>query len=250
MNGIPLSFSAAAPPMVFIMLTLLGVVAGLLWRRLGAVIAIPSVLLLYACSTPFVSAWLLAVSAAAPVSTTATTSQAQAIVLLAADAQRGRPPGEPNWAGPLTLERIVKAAALYRSKGLPILASGGPIPQSSGTYADMMSSAIKDTFGIDVRWRETRSKNTLENADFSVPMLKHDDISTVLVVAQDWDMPRALWAFERAGIVAIPSPAGKGSLGLRDIDPSDFFPSARSFQDSFYALHEIIGLQYYRWRFG
>jgi len=250
MNGIPLSFSAAAPPMVFVVLGLLGILVGLRWRRLGAVIAIPSVVLLYACSTPLVSSWLLAVAAAAPVASPSGSPNAQAIVVLAADAERGQPPGEPDWPGPLTLERIVKTAALQRSTGLPILVTGGPIPDSSGTYADMMSATIKEAFGIEVRWRETKSKNTLQNAALSAPMLKQEGITTVFLVAQDWDMPRALWAFERAGLTAIPIAAGRPSVGRADPEPSDFFPSARGFQDSFYALHEIMGLRYYRWRFG
>jgi len=250
MTGIPLSFSAAAPPMIFIVLALLGAIVGLRWRWLGAVVAIPSALLLYACSTPLVSSWLLAVAAATPIPVASTTPPAQAIVLLSADAQRGQAQGVADLPGPLALERIVKTAALYRSTGLPILVTGGPIPESSGTYADMMSASLKETFGIDVRWRETKSRNTIENAAFSAPMLKQEGITTVLIVAQDWDMPRALWAFQRAGLTALPAAAGRPSVSPGDLDPSDFLPSAHGFLDSFYALHEIMGLRYYRWRFG
>lgn len=250
MNGIPLSFSAAAPPMVFVVVGLLGALLGLRWRRLGAVFAVPSAILLYACSTPLVSSWLLALAAAAPVPPPPGSASAQAIVLLAADAERGQPPDEPDRPGPLTLERIVKAAAVHQSTGLPILVTGGPIPESSGTYADMMSGAMKEAFGIDVRWREMRSRTTLENAAFSAAMLKQEGISTVLLIAQDWDTPRAVWAFEKAGLIAIPAAAGRASMGPGDPRPADFFPSVRGFQDSFYALHEIMGLRYYRWRFG
>jgi uncharacterized SAM-binding protein YcdF (DUF218 family) len=250
MNGIPFSFSAAMPPMIFIVLALLGTLAGLRWRWFGAVIAIPSVLLLYACSTPLVSSWLLAMSAAAPVPTTTASSDAQAIVLLAADAQGGRLPSEPDWPGPLTLERMVKTAALHRETGLPILVTGGPIPDSNGTYAETIAATLKSAFNIEVRWQEKRSRNTFENAAFSASILKHEGVAKVLLVAQDWDMPRALWAFERAGMNAVPGAAGRTSVGPHDLEPSDFFPSPRGFHDSFYALHEIMGLRYYRWRFG
>jgi len=250
MHGIPLSFSAAAPPMIFVVLALIGALAGLRWRRLGALVAIPSTVLLYAFSTPAMSSLLLAIAAATPVSADIAAQPAQAIVLLAADAQRGQSPGSPDLPGPLALERIVESAALHRTTGLPILVTGGPIPESSGNYADMMSAALKKDFGIDVQWRETISRNTLENAALSAPILKQAGITTVLVVAHDWDMPRALWAFRRAGLSALPAVAGRPSLWPEDLDPSDFFPSARGFQDTFYALHEILGLQYYRWRFG
>lgn len=250
MNGIPLSFSAAMPPMIFIVFALLGALAGLRWRRVGAAITISSLLLLYACSTPLVSSWLLAVAAATPMETTIAASDAQAIVLLAADAQGSRLPSELDWPGPLTLERIVKTVALQRETALPILVTGGPIPESHGTYAETITATLKNAFNVEVRWQEGQSRNTFENAALSASILKRDGIARVLVVAQDWDMPRALWAFERAGMIAIPSAAGRPSAVPHDFEPNDFFPSARGFQDSFYALHEIIGLRYYRWRFG
>ena len=249
-DRIPLSFSAAMPPMAFVVLVLLGVLLGLRWRRAGAAIAVPSSVLAYACSTPLVSSWLLATAAAMPVASSAPSLSARAIVLLAADALRTPPPNEQDWPGPLTLERMVKAADLARSTGLPILVTGGPIPHSHGTFAEMISAALRQDFGVEVHWREDRSRNTYENAAFSASILKSEGIGSVYIVAQDWDMPRALWAFENAGVTGIPTPAGKPSMAPSDLTLSDFFPSARGFEYSFYALHELMGLAYYRWRYG
>ena len=247
MNGIPLSFSCLMPPMVFIVLVFIGTLMGWRWQRLGAIIATPSALLLYACSTPLVSSWLLALSAGATPPAIKPASAAQAIVVLAADVQQGRSPGESDLPGPLTLERIMKAAQLHRSSGLPILVAGGPIPSSPGTFASVISGALRDDFGVQVRWRENQSINTFENAAFSASMLKQDGVSTVLLVAHDWDMARAVWSFDQAGIVAIPAPAGRGSSRPNRLSLVDFLPGATGIQESLYALHELLGLQYYHW---
>jgi uncharacterized SAM-binding protein YcdF (DUF218 family) len=157
---------------------------------------------------------------------------------------------ERDEPGPLTLERIVETARLYRSLGLPVLVSGGVDLRSGRSLAVMASAVLEQDFQVPVRWREDRSTNTFENAAFSAQMLMRDRISKALVVAQDWDMPRVLWSFDRAGIAAIPARAGMPSSGFDRVELEDFLPGYRGFQDSFYALHELLGLQYYRWWYG
>jgi uncharacterized SAM-binding protein YcdF (DUF218 family) len=244
-----LSFSFLMPPMIFIVSSLVGLIVSWRWRRTGFAVAAISILLIYACSTPLISSSLLALTAAQPM-LRASTEEPQAIVLVTADARWANSPAERDEPGPLTLERIVETARLYRSLGLPILVSGGVDLRSGRSLAVMASAVLEQDFHVPVRWREERSTNTLENAAFSAPILTHNGISAALVVAQDWDMPRLLWSFDRAGIAAIPAGAGVPSLGIDRVELEDFLPGYRGFQDSFLALHELLGLQYYRWRYG
>jgi uncharacterized SAM-binding protein YcdF (DUF218 family) len=245
-----ISFSFLMPPMIFIVSALLGVLACWRWRRGGLATALISVLALYAFSTPLASSWLME-RAAAPTAAPAGTREApQAIILVMADAQWSTSPGERDQPGPLSLERIVATARLNRALGLPVLVTGGADRRTGKILAALGTAVLDEDFKVVVRWREERSTNTFENAAFSAPILSRDGISNALIVAQDWDMARAVWSFERAGIVAIPAPAGERSHPVDHLELGDVLPSYRGFQDSFYALHELLGLPYYRWHYG
>ena len=246
----PLSFSFLMPPMIFIVSSLLGLAASWRWWRTGLAVSAISVLSLYAFSTPLVSSSLLALAADQPVPRAGTPPEAQAIVLVAADARWANSPAARDAPGPLTLERIVEAAHLHRSLGLPVLVSGGIDRRSGRSLAAMTAAVLEQDFQVPVRWREERSTNTFENAAFSAPILMREGISKVLVVAQDWEVPRVLWSFDREGIAAIPATVGVPSSGIDRIELEDVLPGYRGFQDSFYALHELLGLRYYRWRYG
>jgi uncharacterized SAM-binding protein YcdF (DUF218 family) len=245
-----LSFSFLMPPMIFIVSSLLGLIVSWRWRRTGFTLATISILLIYACSTPLVSSFLLARAAGEPMARAGAGEGPQAIVLVTADARWGSSTGERDEPGPLTLERIVETARLYRSLRLPVLVSGGIDRRSGRSLAAMAGAVLGQDFQVPVRWSEERSINTYENAAFSATILLHDSVSRVLVVAQDWDLPRIVWSFDQAGIRTIPSSAGTPSSGIRQVELEDFLPGYRGFQDSFYALHELLGLPYYRWRYG
>jgi uncharacterized SAM-binding protein YcdF (DUF218 family) len=69
-----------------------------------------------------------------------------------------------------------------------------------------------------------------------------------VVVTSAWHMPRSVYAFRRNGTEPIPAPT------VYRHDPAapsaaDFFPSAGGFETSATALHEYVGLLYYRLRY-
>ena len=243
-----LSSSFLMPPTIFIAVALIGALLAWRWRRLGGIVVTLSVGFLYIFSLPVVAASLLALAARAP-TPAASSAQPQAIVLLTGDARWANGPGERDLPGPLTLERMLATAEQYRSRALPVLVSGGRDRRSHESLAAMTSAALTEDFGVPVRWREERSTNTFENAAFSAQILKQEGISTVIVVTQDWHMPRALWSFEQAGLAAVPAPAGPRSSGPRELDWEDFFPAPRALTTSFYACHELLGLRWYRWHY-
>jgi uncharacterized SAM-binding protein YcdF (DUF218 family) len=235
-----LSYSFVIPPTIFIVGCLVG--AAIAWARprVGTVISLISASLLYLCATPLVSTFLIG-ELEALVPPSSNLAAAQAIVVLGGDEQRVS--GGSVAVGPLTLERLATAAALYRQTGLPILVSGGTLGDSTVPLSRLMQRELTKIFSIPVKWTEDQSQNTFQNALFSKKLLRHDDINTVLIVTQAWHMPRALFSFEKVGLHAIPfcSIDFEGPL-----DISDILPSAKAFYQSFYAFHEIIGLAYYR----
>ena len=116
-----------------------------------------------------------------------------AIVILSADVQRTGTPGLAA-IGPMTLERERAGAALARRTGLPVLVTGG-IVSMPPAVAGLMATSMASDFGVAVRWAESRSGTTWENAEFSVPILRRAGIQRVFLVTHAWHMRRSLLAF-------------------------------------------------------
>jgi uncharacterized SAM-binding protein YcdF (DUF218 family) len=191
-------------------------------------------------SLPIVATGLLN-SLAPPLSVDAG-PQPAAIVILSGDAIRVEDPNalEP---GPLTLDRTRAGAALARRTGLPILVSGGELPDYHMTLAAMMTQSLHDDFRLDTRWQESRSRDTWENAEFSAAILREAGIKRIYLVTHDWHMRRSLLAFRHFGLDSIPvsvRPPFTPPLSWRR-----FVPGPVAWFNSYIAIHELVGLAYY-----
>jgi len=240
------SFGFLAMPTVFIVLSLVGGLIALLWWRMGVALVLVSSLCLYAAATPALSLYLLhRIEVALPANPDF--GAAQAIIVLGGDVRRGNGGDIPDRLGGLSLERVVFAAAAYRRLHLPVVVSGGQAVGTHASEAALMKAALDRDFAVPVAWTEGRSRTTWENALLTAQLLLPEKLTTVVIVSQAWHLPRALWAFERAGLKALPWPAPRtvprtGAVG-------DFLPSLAALHDSFYALHEMIGGVFYRLRY-
>jgi uncharacterized SAM-binding protein YcdF (DUF218 family) len=170
---------------------------------------------------------------------------AQAIVVLGA----GRMRDAPEYAGRdipdyIALARLRYAAHLQRATGLPILVSGGSA-QKAGvpSLADSMAAALREDFGVPVRWVEGRSQNTAENASFSAAMLAPEKIRRILLVTDAMHMPRARTAFQHAEFDVVAAPTmffTNTTLSLTSL-----MPSAEALRESWYAIYELVGIGWY-----
>jgi uncharacterized SAM-binding protein YcdF (DUF218 family) len=151
----------------------------------------------------------------------------------------------PDTVGQLTLERLAEAARQWRRLGLPILVSGGG-PRGA-SLAALMSRVLQEDFRVPVQWPEERSQNTYENALYSAEILRGAGIHAALVIAHPWDMARALWSFRAVRYPAVPLPIAEG--GSSPLSVAAFFPQVPALLGSYYALHELIGLTWYRVRY-
>jgi uncharacterized SAM-binding protein YcdF (DUF218 family) len=181
---------------------------------------------------------------------------AQAIVVLAAGHMRRAPEYEgrdiPDY---IALARLRYAAHLQRRTGLPLLVSGGngaddghPAPGRMRAYAkaDGMAAALREDFGVPVRWIEPRSRDTAENAAFSAEMLRAGGVRRILLVTDAMHMPRAHAVFARAGLDVVDAPTmffGRGPLQL-----DGWVPDVEGMRQSWYAIYEWLGLAWYRIR--
>jgi uncharacterized SAM-binding protein YcdF (DUF218 family) len=240
------SFGVLAPPAILIVLSLAGALIALVWQRAGIALALASSLLLYAAATPVVSSYLLRrVEARLPQS--ADLAAAQAIIVLGGDVRAGDGADIPDRLGPLSLERVVFGAQAHRRLQLPVVVSGGTVQGAHASEAALMKAALEEDFAVPVAWNEDRSRTTWENALYTARLLLPEKLTTVVVVTQAWHLPRALWAFERVGLKALPWPAPRTVPQRSEV--GDFLPSLAALRDTSYALREMIGGVFYRLRY-
>lgn len=239
------SFGFLALPIAFITLSLLGALLALRWRRLGVLLALVSSLCLFAAATSALSSCLLyRVEQSLPVDPDL--RAAQAIIVLGGDARAGNGADIGDVLGPLSLERVVFAARAYRRLHVPVAVSGGQVGTPQSSEAALMKAALEADFGVPVTWTEEESRTTWENAVFTARLLRPAGVKTIVLVSQAWHLPRAIWAFERVGFVALPWPAPRTARKAEQV--ADFLPSIGGLRDTAYALHETIGSAYYRLR--
>ncbi|MDB5408418.1 MAG: putative transrane protein [Rhodospirillales bacterium] len=231
------------PPGDFLVVFVLGLLVSLRWRRLGRALQIAAFLALYALSTPYVANRLLAsLEPAAPLDMQRA-GVAGAIVVLSADASGATPEYGSDTIGAMTLQRMRYAARLQRETGLPLLVTGGVPGQFSRPLAVMMAESFEADFGLTPRWVEDRAQTTADNAEFSAAMLKPDGVSTVLLVTSAWHMKRAMLAFAASRLAPIPAPTMFTIVSSR---PRSFLPRLGALHNAYYALHEYLGIGWYR----
>jgi uncharacterized SAM-binding protein YcdF (DUF218 family) len=240
------SYSVLLSPMLFLITAIGGSLIALWWRKTGFAVTTVSLVVLYLASTPRLADALNG-HLDAVVRNKAPNLAVGAIVVLGADVERVRGRNNPVELGPISLRRVVLAAEAYRRTGLPILVSGGPISDSPVSLADLMGAAFTRDFAIPVRWRERRSQNTYQNAEFSARILKAAGIKAILLVSQARDIPRAAWAFRHFGIAV--KPASAPVPWLSEGGAGDFLPSPKALLSTFYAIHELLGYVYYLWAY-
>ena len=241
------------PPGLMILLMLAGYFLARRLPRTGKIMLVTGFGLLLLASLPFVANFnlrLLEGDAALPAAELVQPS-AQAIVILSGGRNLDAPEyGHVDTVSMHTLERVRYGAWLHRHSGLPILVTGGKVfDTTQPAEAELMRQILTKEFQVPVRWIETDSRNSWENAAFSQPLLKDAGINRIYLVTQAWHMPRARMAFEAVGLQVLPAPTGflhgDGDAPLI----LDFLPSSGALMTNYYIAHELIGIVWYRLRY-
>ena len=127
--------------------------------------------------------------------------------------------------------------------------TGRTVSKSAESTAALMARTLENDYDIKPRWSKDRARDTFENAALSAAILKASNIARVIVVTEAWHLPRALWSFAYEGMKAIAAPAAR-TYPSADIEWRELAPDYASFARSFFALHGLLGLAYYRLRHG
>lgn len=232
------------PPLNFLLLGAAGLILLKRKPKLGRGLIAAMLALLWVFSLPATGGRLLALLERDAGTPPDRLRDAQVIVVLGG----GTYPNAPEYGGDtvsaLTLERLRLAAALHRRTGLPLLVTGGSPDGGKFPEGVLMKRALEESFGVPVRWVEAASDNTWQNAFNSRKLLASPEIKTVVLVTHSWHMPRARYVFERAGFRVLP--AGTGFHADGKLIVLDFLPSATGLKNSYFFMHEAIGLLVYR----
>lgn len=166
--------------------------------------------------------------------------KAQAIVVLGGGRQRH----DPAWGGDQSSlwaqERVRYAARLARASDLPVLTTGGLHFGEPPAEASMMADSFARDFGIEVRWRESLSRTTWENARLSAPLLRSAGVKRIVLVTTAAHMPRARWCFEQQGFEVVAAPVG--FLGVSHDRPAGgWLPEALALWQNSFLLNEALG---------
>lgn len=226
------------PPLAPLLLVLAGLLLVRSRPRLGRALAFAGLVVLWLLATPWFAKALLRTLEVYPPVVPETMADAQAIVVLGG----GNIPGSPEYGGdtigPASLVRVRYAAHLHRRTGRPILVTGGA-PFGGRPEGDTMTEALTQEFGVPVRWRETASRDTAENASLSTPILKDAGIRRIALVSHAWHLPRAVPLFEREGFEVVPAPTAFTALPESAL--LGLVPSAGGLEASYWACHEWLG---------
>ncbi len=235
------------PPAANLLLLL---VAWLSWRRyprLAKFSAALSLLSLYLLSTSWVSVGLMnSLDSRYPTIALASDSSPDAIVILGG----GRNPQADEYGGDTvstpTLVRLRYGAYLHRQTAVPVLVSGGRVHGELKSEAELMADVLKDDFQVVAKWLDEKSRNTHENAKFSAELLLAEDRKRIWLVTQAWHMPRSVAAFERYGFEVVAAPTAFSRRSSANSVWLNSMPRAQSLAESSQALHEWLGIGYYR----
>lgn len=240
----------AQPVLHPLLVALLGVILGWLgWRaaRRRLIIASFCLILVYSC-LPFAQLVIRPLENAYPVPSGEMLAKASGFIVLGGFAQSGLLPAERG-AGQLgsAAERLVEAVGLihiYPQKPVifsgfsgALLPRGWDEARATGYFLDRL--AVR----TDQIRLENRSRNTAENARFSLEMARPGAQDSWLLITSAAHMPRAMASFAAAGwpaMIAYPVDYQSRPAGLDwQFNPAAGFGVLNS------AFHEYIGLAGY-----
>lgn len=249
----PVIAALILPPVPFLVLVLIGARLLLPRRGLGWFVILVSVVLLWlsACmgAVRLVSQLLpsppaLSFDRVRELRAEATAKKPLAIVILG----NGSEPFAPEYGVSSlqygSLERLRYGLWLAGQTGAPVAFSGGIgyAQEAATSEAKIAAKIAAEEFGRPIRWVETESRDTRENATLTMAMLKPAGINHVVLVTHGYHMRRALRAFtEAAGPGVQVEPAPMGLARNVETPTLEWLPSASGFRDMRQLLRELAG---------
>jgi uncharacterized SAM-binding protein YcdF (DUF218 family) len=146
------------------------------------------------------------------------------------------------------MSRLVTAVRAQKRTGIPVLVSGGPMEDKRIPESWIVRRFLHD-LGVPASkiLVEDRSRDTVENARYVSEICSRFGFRRLILVTSAYHMKRAQLAFQQQNLAVIPLPASLRYDARNNITPYTYLPSAMSFASTATALHEQLGLLFYRW---
>ncbi len=145
-----------------------------------------------------------------------------------------------------SMARLLKSLELAKKLNLPLIITGGRLPGVDHLpEAEVMKQeAVSLGFDIDRIFVEPSARTTKENAFYTSALLKKMELKKVFLVTSAVHMVRAVYSFEKAGILVVPCP----TAFLYDhskIKWIDLLPNREALNANLSSIHEYFGLIWY-----
>ncbi len=232
MHGIeswkPVITALILPPVPFLLLTLIGARLLLPRRGLGWLVIFFSVVLLWLSACTGVARTIsqlllpppaaLSFDRARELRAEATAKKTVAIVILGARrravrarVRRQQPAATPRSSACAT----ASGSAGRRARRSPSAAARAGAQTGAATEARVAGKIAAEEFGRPIKWLESESRDTRENAARTIDLLKPAGITHIVLVTHGYHMARALRAFNEAAVGCDPDRAGADGPGAR-----------------------------------
>lgn len=169
--------------------------------------------------------------------------QVQAIVVLGGGVENNALEYDGPTLSPDAMSRLLYGVHLSRNTHLPMAYTGGigwTGTRGHMSEAEVAASALTRLGAPALRWQETQSRDTRENAVLTAALLKNDGITHIALVTHAWHMPRSVRQFEAAGLHVVPAPMG---YIRSDMSPLlQWLPSGKGLRDTGWVIREWLGL--------
>lgn len=240
------------PPMLNILLILVGLWLMRRWRRLGLSLITLGCLSLYLFSTKWFSTQLLQSVEVYPVlnynqhDTIEQQIRARptAIVMLGSSHTGFVAEYGTSQLDTSAMRRANYAVWLAKKLNLPMLATGGSNSENKASHAYAVAEYTAEHLNFELRWQEGKARTTYDNARYTKAMLADEGINQIILVTQSFHMRRAVALFEALNFEVIPAPVDYSQpWGAGNIHA--WIPTLSAYENSYRALHEHIGWWWY-----
>ncbi len=237
------------PPALQIICIVVGLLMWRMYRRLAIASLLAGLMSLWLLSTPviglFLHVWLEAPFQA--YTPDEPPQGVEAIVVLGAGRHYQAAEYGDDTLSHSALWRLRYGGYLAKRWDLPVIVSGGNVREFERLpEAAMGADFLKKELGVTTVWQEDRSRNTWENAQFTRDLLIEKSINKVVLVTHGYHMRRSTYSFMQAGVEHIAMPTGLVAHHSMTGWWGNWLPSAGALGLSYRALHEYMGLLFYR----